>query len=200
MIKISAEIPQIKIDTAALPNLQTILAEEMLNVRARLIADTQAGRTADGGALKPYSSSYIKAIDSGRIFGKAPGAHTPNLTATGELMRATGMPITPIQNGVEMRFSGSHAPKRTVSHEGAAKKRKLGGIVERVNGRSASRAAKPSRPRTASSSRSVPKALIAAAQYTMGRTGWFSFSEKDRTRIATRIRTELGNLAKNLFK
>lgn len=103
-------------------NLQQIFEQEMLAVRDRLIADTQAGKTAEGGALKPYSRSYIEQIDSGSIFGKAPGSHTPNLTATGELLRS--LQIESGENEVRMFFDGSHAPREKVSKEHAEKKRK----------------------------------------------------------------------------
>lgn len=103
-------------------NLQQILEQEMLNVRARLIADTQAGKTADGGSLKAYSRRYIEEIDSGYIPGKAPGSHTPNLTATGELMRS--LQIESGENEVRLFFSGTHSKRQKVSDKHAAKKRK----------------------------------------------------------------------------
>lgn len=111
-------------------DLQQIFEQEMLAVRARIITDLLAGKTAEGGALKPYSRSYIEQIDSGSIPGKAPGSHTPNLLATGELHRS--MTIETAENEVSMFFTGSHAPREKVSEKHAEKKRK--NAVKKNNG------------------------------------------------------------------
>jgi hypothetical protein len=118
---IELQVPKLSTDLGAELDLPKLLEQEMLNVRARIAADTVAGKTADGGGLKPYSRSYIEAIDTGRIKGKAPGNHTPNLTATGQLLRS--MQIETSGNEVRMFFQGSHSKPERVKKEHAKRKR-----------------------------------------------------------------------------
>lgn len=200
-MKLEAEIKAIKIpeNFANQFDFRTIFSEELFNVRRRIVADALQGRAADGSPLKPYSRSYEEAIDSGLIQGKAPGNHTPNLTATGTLLRS--MTLTPGEGSnanFEMRmfFDGRHPGTIRVKDSTANRKRakaglgKLGGI---------SRAAQ--RYTVHGSGADQPNAAIAAAQYRLGRTGWMSFSkEKDIKRITARVKKELERAAKELFK
>lgn len=180
--------------------LEKILAEEMESVRTRIVMDTTAGRRADGGGLKPYKPSYIEAIDSGRVAGKAPGSHTPNLTATQTLLRS--FVIRLIRGGAEMTFEGTHPPARRVSAEGAARKRKKAGIVDTTIRRKKTGVRKggsATPKRAGGSGGDVPNATIAQAQYRMGRTGWMSFSNADLDRIAKRVGDEIDKAIKTLF-
>lgn len=192
MIKFSFEIPIIKLDTQ-LPDLTKVLEEEMLNTRARLIADTTRGQRADGGGIKPYSRTYTELIDSGYIFGKSPGNHTPNLTATGELLRS--LVVTSASNTATLAFQGTHAPTKLVSHKHAEKKRAVGGIVRtaRNHGYIQRKLQGLSQKRGGSGSQQT-NAQIAQDQYAMGRTGWISFAQKDIDRITARIKAELAKL------
>src|SRR5262245_30762275 len=113
-MKVTIQFPKIKLNADILKQAEIpkVLQQQMLTLRTDIVASTTAGKTVEGSGLKPYSESYKKAIDSGRIAGKAPGNHTPNLTATGQLLRS--MNITNTVDGAEMTFDGSHAPARRV--------------------------------------------------------------------------------------
>lgn len=182
-------------------NLPTIFKEEMLNVRARLIADTQSGKDAEGGGLKPYSRSYTEAIDSGRVFGKAPGNHTPNLTATGQLMRAMQIEASGLE--VKMFFQGTHSKSKRVGEKTAKKKRKdaekAGHELHTRSNRGISGGGKSlgtgkKRGSGGGGGGDVPNASIARFQYEMGRDGWFQFADRDIDRILKRIQDALFNL------
>lgn len=221
-MKYSIEFPKLKISTELAKEipLEKILEEEIETVRTRIVQSTTGGKTADGGGLKPYKPSYIKQIDSGKIAGKAPGNHTPNLTATQTLLRSFA--VRKIKGGVEMSFEGTHAPARKVSDDGAARKRKkaqgLGDTNRPKSAKQSSKVAsqksnatkgarigkaKKAPPAAASNAgkggRDVPNAVIAAAQYKMGRTGWMAFSKSDLERIAKRVSDEIDKAIKTLF-
>lgn len=228
-------IPTKRLDPKALTSFDPIkfLEAEALNVRNRIVKDSVAGKTAEGGPLKPYSNSYKDAIDSGGIAGKAPGDHRVNLTQTGTLLRSIQTRV----NGqfVEIFFEGSHPPARRVSRKGAKDKRekvqklrsalalgRLGGHVnnalsatqraERAHkAKSARKASKLNAAfgtgsrRTTRTDRGlgargdVTNALIAQAQYSMGRTGWFEISAKDKEGITARLSKRISEaLKKNL--
>ena len=191
---------QINDDIARQIDLEKILGQEMESVRTRIVRDTTQGRAADGSGLKPYSASYKQAIDSGKVAGKAPGNHTPNLTATQTLLRS--FVIRVIKGGVEMTFQGSHPPARRVSNEGAARKRKAGGVTDTTIRRKKTGVRKGgsfSKPRAARSGGDTPNATIAQAQYDQGRRGWMSFSNDDLNRIAKRVGDEIDKAIKTLF-
>lgn len=199
-MKVTIEFPKIRIDADILKkaNIPKVLQQEMLNVRAEIIEKTTAGQQANGGGLKPYSASYKDAIDSGRIAGKAPGNHTPNLTATGELMRSMTIANTP--DGAEMTFRGSHAPRRPVSAAGAARKQKAAGVQStKLRGKGAVKAAGGGAARRkGSGGSSVPNATIARAQYSQGRTGWFQISDKRVEKVKEAVRAAVQAALKNL--
>lgn len=202
--------------------LTQALNQEMQKVRARIIASNTAGQQAEGGGLKPYSSSYKAAIDSGRVAGKAPGNHTPNLTATGTLHRS--MKIEPGDQPTEVRmfFEGTHPPARKVKNPGNRVKqvnkrraargeaavvphkhvpsaeqkavRSARAKASRVQAKFNAAFGRGSRLTTASDRRGsglgggdTQNAVIAQAQYDMGRTGWFTFSKADLERIQKRV-------------
>lgn len=190
----------VRIDTDVLKKaeLPKVLQREMLTTRTEIIAATLKGQQADGGGLKPYSLSYKEAIDSGHIAGKAPGSHTPNLTATGELLRS--MSITNTPDGAEMTFQGTHAPARRVSAAGAARKRKAGAITSTsLRGKgSVKSGGGGTRRRSSGGGASVPNATIAQAQYSQGRTGWMAFSAKAIQRIENAVGDAIARALANL--
>lgn len=182
--------------------LPKLMEQEMLNTRARIIADTTAGKTAEGGGLKPYSRSYIEAIDSGTVEGKAPGNHTVNLTATGQLLRSFVIEAQGLI--VHMFFFGTHFKAKAVSHKHAEKKRKnatkAGHVLQHKGNR-------PAQPTGGTKNQAVKlgsvkgskkrgggggggdtqNAIIAKSQYEMGRGGWMAFSKADIERINKRV-------------
>jgi len=198
-----------EIDLTKLPDLDKviekiklpeILNQEMLNTRARIIQDTVAGKTADGGGLKPYSRSYIEEIDSGYVPGKAPGNHTPNLTATGQLLRSFVIEAKDLV--VTMFFQGTHSRPGRTDHASAKRKRKRaekGGATLQHKGNrpaktSAIGAAKPQGggkvvkgKRASRGGGDTQNAVIAKGQYEMGRSGWMAFSRQDIDRINKRV-------------
>lgn len=142
-MKFELDFTPLKIDTEILKRLDLpkFVDQEMQNVRARLVADTVAGQKADGGGLKEYSASYKKAIDSGRVAGKAPGNHKVNLTATGVLLRSLKIvkeKADALGVGVRLFFDGTHPPARHVSSEGARRKRnkaiRAGSLAGKIQG------------------------------------------------------------------
>lgn len=234
-MRIKFDYPKIQLNADALSKLdpQKFIEQEGMNVRARIIADTTAGKKAEGGGLKPYSNSYKDQIDSGSVAGKAPGNHTPNLTATGTLMRS--IQTRPIEDGVELFFDGTHPARRKVSKKGAEEKRekaqrmrsammlgRLGGHVSNSlsSTQRAERAQKAKSARQQSKLRAawgmggtrrltradkgkgpagdVANAVIAKAQYDMGRDGWFEISKKDVQGIMARFKKRMDEVLKNL--
>lgn len=212
------------------PALDKLIKQELLNTRARLIADTQAGNQANGGALKPYSMMYRVMIDSGRVQGKAPGNHQVNLTATGVLLRS--LQIEKNDKGALLFFDGSHPPSRGVSDKGALAKRKkaqnkrsatlLGRAPKPVTVKAAKagKTLSPLRP-TGGSTRplkalaadakrirkgtggggDIRNAAIAQFQYDIGRTGWMSFSRsKDLPRISAAVLKFINESAKKMIE
>lgn len=194
--------------------LDELLNKEMLNTRDRIIKDTVAGRTADGGALKEYSKSYKDAIDSGKIAGKAPGNHTVNLTATGVLMRSFKViaeSASSVAAGVRMFFDGRHPVARGVSASGARRKRnaaiKSGAIKGEVqtgklrkSGGVRKSSVTGARKSKGAGARDTSNAAIAQSQYDMGRTGWMQFSKVDVERINKAVLTRIDQIKAQLFK
>lgn len=171
----------------AAPELAQIMKEELLNTRARIVSDTVAGRQAEGGSLKPYSASYIKAIDSGTVAGKAPGNHTPNLTATGTLMRSIVIEQGDTPFEVRAFFQGSHPPARRVFSAGAQRKQKKAGIAPKSYQGQTVKLGRSRGGRRGRSGGDTQNAVIAQGQYDMGRIGWFTFAKKDIERIQKRV-------------
>ncbi len=227
-MQIKIEVPKFRVNAAALGKLDMpkILQQEALNVRARIVADTTAGRKAEGGGLKPYSASYKAAIDSGSVAGKSPGNHTVNLTATGTLLRS--LQVRAIEGGAEIAFEGTHPPARRVSSAGAQRKRKTAEKARAAQGlgplgghvRNATQSAAPAEraksarirgkhvggdggkktgPRRArGGGGDVANAVIAKAQYDMGRDGWFTISKKDVDGIVARLSKRIDEILKSL--
>jgi hypothetical protein len=177
-------------------NLPKIMNEEMQAIRADIISESLAGRTADGGALKPYSRSYIEAIDSGYIEGKSPGNHTVNLTATGQLLRSLVVEAQGML--VKLFFYGSHSKPNRVSHEHADKKRTQatdkGHVIQhhgnrptpQVNelravtgkGKILNGKSRKGKKKQGGGGGDTQNAVIAKGQYAMGRSGWFQIAPR----------------------
>src|SRR5262249_4930425 len=104
-MEIQIHVPDVYLDTDLFDplDLDAMLEEEMLNPRTRIQRALDGGRTADGAPFPPYKESYIRQIDSGRAFGKSPGEHNVNLTATSTMRNA--MVTERIANGVRMFFA-----------------------------------------------------------------------------------------------
>jgi len=239
---ITFKFPRTAFDADALKKLDLpkFVQQEGMNIRVRIISDTTRGVAANGGGLKPYSAPYKDQIDAGRVAGKAPGNHTPNVTATGTLLRSLQVKATP--EGAEIVFEGTHPPARKVSKAGAkakvskAKKQYYGpggasfgghvkaarkaesGLVRGVRLAKAAGGRKKKREREAAfraatgwkgkvslpasgkakggGGGDVANAVIAQAQYKMGRTGWFEISKKDKEGIVSRLKERIGKALK----
>ncbi|WZO97303.1 hypothetical protein EP7_004328 [Isosphaeraceae bacterium EP7] len=213
-MKFSLDLSALPIDPDFLKRheqeFRKLLDQEMLKTRARIIASDTAGQQAEGGGLKPYSSSYRAAIDKGQVAGKEPGNHTPNLTATGVLHRSLTIEQGSGLGEVRMFFNGSHPPRQKVQHpqkrvKAAHKRREKQGLAPlaphkharaaKGAGKTLGKGAAPAKRRSGGGRGSTQNAVIAQAQYDMGRTGWFTFSTED----LERIQRKLGDLVARLF-
>lgn len=217
--RLDIKIPEIDPQAIRKVNLQKICEEEMLATKRRIQADALAGRTADGGGMKGYSDAYKKQIDSGRLYGKTPGDHTPNLHAQRVLLYA-GMAVEKLANGARMLFTGNHPPTKYVKSGTAKTKRQKTGfnrlkpaarlskaeklaVGHRSNVKSAggSGGKRSSGSGKASGSReSLTNAEIAARQYELGRSGWFCFSRADIDRITARVRMAFAEAIDNAIR
>lgn len=174
-------------------NIIKMLSAEMFVVRDEILTKNQAGQKANGGSIKSYSSSYVKAINSGYVAGKAPGSLTPNLTATGVLNRAMRIEPGDTPGTVLMFFDGTHPKAKRVSKRSAkskvnkAKKSGADLATRSVKSKGLTNAQvfkisgiDRSNPRVQGKGGGgdVQNAVIAQAQYDMGRDGWFQFSTK----------------------
>lgn len=100
MIKI--DVPKINFNKNFIKNLdlEGFYRAELLNVRKRIVDDTQRGKQAEGAGLKAYSPSYA-------AYKKAKtDSSTTNLTVTGELMRS--IVDSKIKDGHQLAFQGQH--------------------------------------------------------------------------------------------
>lgn len=211
-MKYSIEFPKIQFNHDILSKLELpkFMQQELLTTRTRLIADTQSGKTASGGALKAYSSAYAEWKR------EKTGSSTVNLTLSGELMRA--IVLAAIPGGYSLKFEGQHAPSKRGSSRsaststGKAKKSNTGNArsasgaksavaatrAKSTRGANRSASASPGGRKSSGGASSVSNAAIAEYQYSLGRGGWFSYSDKDNERIVNRFNTLLDKVVKNL--
>lgn len=102
MIKI--DVPKINFNKNFIKNLdlEGFYRAELLNVRKRIVDDTQRGKQAEGAGLKAYSPSYA-------AYKKAKtDSSTTNLTVSGDLMNS--IVDSKLKDGYQLAFQGQHRP------------------------------------------------------------------------------------------
>lgn len=187
-------------------DLPKIAMQQMLETRTRIIADTTAGHSADGGTFRPYSLQYKTMIDSGKLFGKSPGNHTVNFTVRQILLRS--MTAKAVDGGAEMTFTGDHPPPKFVTDKTASSKRHKAGFRKgQINaakelgggGHSGGRGARggahipkggktPRLGKGGGGSSGMPNAELAKIlTFDFGRPGWFAFSEVDKVNYENKV-------------
>lgn len=175
-MKYEIDFPAIKFDENFIRKLDlpTVFKQEMLTTATRIKQETQAGRTAEGGALRGYSEGYKRWRARRGL-----SSHT-NLTVTGELARS--MVVNQVgPEEVDIAFQGQHAPssRRTVARSAKSKARNV-------------------RPKRGGAS--LSNAALAQSLYAKGFTGWFTYARKDIDRIKAAVLKKINSELKNLIK
>lgn len=107
-MKVTLSWSQLKIDPNAFaPEKFQQFAEEQATITvAENVERMLSGKNADGGALAPYSESYVAAIRRGTGKMSRKGGNTsPNIRLTGDLHDSAG--VYHISGGAEARLSGN---------------------------------------------------------------------------------------------
>lgn len=180
--------------TALQEQVNKLMAEEMLATRNRIVEDAVSGhKGADGTSLRPYSRRYTNAILAGAVR----GYDGTKKTSTATDLKISGLfwrsfQTTPIQNGAEAKFVGSH-PLGTTKTSGLGRKagdRKTGTGKLSLGGRLATR--------MKGGGGSISNSELAGRLYKMGFTGWLSFGKDDFTRITARVNKLMDSVLKKL--
>lgn len=193
---------------------KTILAEAQ-SALTRIKADTTAGRQAEGGAFRPYSSGYRKLRQAAGL------STTPNLTVTQELLRS--MAVEPIREdnkiGARIVFQFNHAPAKPLLPKKNRKSRN--GQAGQAGAAGKQKSAKPTKSQEVKPQEQkapkpkkkkeiipykgyegtdgMPNAELAQKLYKMGFVGWFTFAQKDLVRIQRNVNRAINRVVKQLF-
>lgn len=207
-MKYEIKFPKLKFDEQFIKKLDlpTLFKQESLNTMTRVKAETQQGRTADGGALREYSPGYKRYKE------ETTGSGRTNLTVTGELMRS--MVLEQTGDDTSIKFQGTHAPPRrrerrfsSGGEKGQHQVKAVGGVksARPIRARAAVPASvlgqrAPSSRGSAGGGESMPNAALAKHLYERGFVGWFAYSKaKDIPRITAAVMKKINQNLKSLL-